>query len=269
MMKPALSVWAALVGVSMHSGTCRGDPTFERTTAPATAAPTNLPTGLPTLQPISLSEASGACTADSVPPVLTCPSDVTLLEMDTPVRLPTFLVQTVSEDECGVATKVQHPAPGTVVAANTITRVNITVTDPSGNSNLCSVLVDVQKSSLLYQVTFQLAGRRAERQSRQFSIPTQSTGYIQAITGTLNKNLYYYSEVVRAVLSEGSTPADPNSASLDRLLIQWRRKDATMVYADSDYVSFTNDTVFSLAMSSNYITSPYAVTYRVYGHSSP
>jgi hypothetical protein len=76
--------------------------------------------------------------------------------------------------------------------------------------------------------------------------------------------------VIRSVLSVGSTAFDPNNARLpDRLLIQWRRKYATLEYADASYVNFTNDTVFSLAMSSNYITSPYAVTYRVYGHSSP
>jgi HYR domain len=258
-VKTGLNALAVLVCILMHSGWCRGDPTHE-----PTAAPTNLPTKPPTKSPTIQT-----CVADTVPPDITCPSDMTLLQMDVPVRLPSFLVQTVSQDFCGVASKVQTPAPGTVLAVNTTTQVNITVTDPSKNANVCPVLVTVKESSLLYQTTFQIAGGRSERQSRQFSLPTESTGYIQAVTGTLSTNLYYYSEVIRSVLSVGSTPADPNNALLpDRLLIQWRGKYATLVYADTNYVNFTNDTVFSLALSSNYITSPYAVTYRVYGHSS-
>jgi HYR domain len=217
-LKTGMNALAVLVCILMHSGWCRGDPTHEPTAQP-TSAPTNLPTKPPTKPPTIQT-----CVADTVPPDLTCPSDMTLLHMDTPVRLPSFLVQTVSEDFCGVASKVQTPAPGTVLAVNTTTQVNITVTDPSKNANVCPVLVTVKESSLLYQTTFQIAGGRSERQSRQFTLPTESTGYIQAVTGTLNTNLYYYSEVIRSVLSVGSTPADPKNLDHARSIAVIRQK---------------------------------------------
>lgn len=173
------------------------------------------------------------------------------------------------DDACGVASLTQIPVAGTTLAVNTTTLVNVTAMDFKGNTNQCTIRVDVMPSVLLYQTTFAIRGKRSEAQQRSFVVPNarEGGGLIHAITGTLNKNLYYYSEVVRVVLvKEGATETDPDVEVSPRILIQWRRKEAMHEYDDaSEFVPFTNETTFTLAMSSNYIEAPYAVTYRVYG----
>jgi hypothetical protein len=49
------------------------------------------------------------------------------------------------------------------------------------------------------------------------------------------------------------------------MLIQWRRKAASMAYEEGGLVPFTPGTVLRLTMWTNYIQSPYTATYSVYG----
>jgi hypothetical protein len=273
-MRPARLILFLLLLCCLHGRprqwSCRGDTTEAPTAVPTTEAPTRNPTEVPSSAP------SDECNLDSMAPDLTCPTGtVTLHRLDAapPVKVPSFLLGQASvvsvDDACGVASLTQVPVAGTTLAVNTTTLVNVTAMDFKGNTNQCTIRVEVMPSVLLYQTTFAIRGKRSEAQQRSFVVPNtrEGGGFIHAITGTLNKNLYYYSEVVRVVLvKEGATETDPDVEVSPRILIQWRRKEAMHEYDDaSEFVPFTNETTFTLAMSSNYIEAPYTVTYRVYG----
>jgi HYR domain len=252
--------------VHRRRGWCHAGPT-----AAPTKSPTDLPTRYPTAAPSSAP--TDACNVDATPPDLTCPtSTVTLLGLAaSAVALPDLVSRADTDDACGISSFTQVPTAGTMLSVNTTTLVNVTAVDFRGNTNECTIRVQVLPSTLLYQTTFLIQGKRAEAQQRSFVVPTNATfsggGVIHAITGTLNNNLYYYSEVVRAgLVQKGANATEPDVAVTPRLLIQWRRKDAVYAFDDeAQFVPFANDTVFSLDMSSNDIEAPYTVTYQVYG----
>jgi PT repeat len=272
-MRPFRSLFLLLLSccvVHRQRGWCHAGPTAEPTKQP-TKSPTDLPTRFPTAVPSSAP--SDACNVDATPPDLTCPTTtVTLLGLATSaVALPGLVSRADTDDACGISSFTQVPTAGTMMAVNTTTLVNVTSVDFKGNTNECTIRVQVIPSTLLYQTTFLIQGKRSEAQQRSFVVPTNATlpgeGVIHAITGTLNKNLYYYSEVVRGVLvQKGANATEPDVAVTPRLLIQWRRKEAVYAFDDeAQFVPFANDTTFTLDMSSNDIEAPYTVTYRVYG----
>jgi hypothetical protein len=197
-----------------------------------------------------------------------CPEPATVLG-STKLTLPDG---TADAEFCGTATVTlsQSPPTGTALALNSVTNVTITATDTSSNAELasCSYSVLVPPVALLYQTTFQIRGKSRADKFQDFRVPNaENGGLIHSVTGRLNKNLYYYSEVVRSVLS---TLSPIPAVHGPRMLIQWRRNEAGLDYGsdiekNGDLVPFTNETLFRLAMSSNYIEFARTATYRVYG----
>lgn len=80
---------------------------------------------------------------DVTDPVIDCPVDVTLdLDESCSATVPDLVSGATATDNCGTATVTQDPAAGTAITANTV--VVLTATDASGNTETCTVNVNVQ-----------------------------------------------------------------------------------------------------------------------------
>lgn len=80
---------------------------------------------------------------DSIPPSITCPgTQSAALDASCKLSLPDYTGLAIVFDNCDPSpTVIQSPIPGTTVSgANTAIFVSLTVTDASGNTNICSFL---------------------------------------------------------------------------------------------------------------------------------
>lgn len=80
---------------------------------------------------------------DTTPPTITCPSPGTVYtdEFLCQATLVNYGALATVNDNCGVFSTVQSPAPGTTVSANTT--ITIQASDPSGNTASCNFLLTV------------------------------------------------------------------------------------------------------------------------------
>ncbi|MFN4253901.1 MAG: HYR domain-containing protein [Saprospiraceae bacterium] len=80
---------------------------------------------------------------DNEPPVINCPSPVTVSAgANCQGIMPDLTLSASASDNCGVASITQAPPPGSSIPVGTTTVV-LTATDPSGNTATCSAIVNV------------------------------------------------------------------------------------------------------------------------------
>jgi PKD repeat protein/pimeloyl-ACP methyl ester carboxylesterase len=80
---------------------------------------------------------------DDTPPAINCPeAQILLLGEDCAASLPDYTSLAFAEDNCGVESVVQSPAPGTIVSGVGLLTITLTVTDVNGNTDDCGFAVD-------------------------------------------------------------------------------------------------------------------------------
>jgi large repetitive protein len=80
---------------------------------------------------------------DTTPPTIACPATQNLdLEPNCAATLPDYTGLAMADDDCGVASVTQSPAPGTPVFGAGAITVTLTATDNNGNTRQCSFTVN-------------------------------------------------------------------------------------------------------------------------------